>query len=159
MLKMKFFLILTIIGLIFWFLISGYDQQILITGLMVSFVTAIIVSKLLNFEKLNKFKISKFLYLLPWYFFEIMKAILYMIYFIFSYRIKPNIKDIRLDTKSKRIHDCIAFSITNLPGSVAISDGKKSILSHSIVFDQNYVDGVKKFEKYYMDMLGVKSDK
>ena len=156
--RLTLFFILTISGLVFWLLISGYDNQILISVLIVSLVTAGIVLKLSS-GKPHKVKIDKFLVLIPMYLIEILKAIAYMIYFIFSGRIQPDIKGIKLSTDSKRIHDCVAFSITNLPGSVAISSDNKSLISHSIVFDKNYVDGVKKFESFYLKMLGVKSDK
>ncbi|MCX6821300.1 MAG: Na+/H+ antiporter subunit E, partial [Candidatus Aenigmarchaeota archaeon] len=145
-------------GLAFWLLISGYDTQILTTDLIVSLVSAGIVLKLSS-GKSHKIKLNKFLTLIPMYLIEIVKSIAYMIYFIFSGRIQPDIKEIKLNTDSKRIHDCVAFSITNLPGSVAISSKNKSFTSHSIVFDKNYVDGVKKFESFYLKMMGVKSDK
>jgi multisubunit Na+/H+ antiporter MnhE subunit len=154
--KVTSFLILTIFGLVFWFLISGYDTQILLFGLAVSLATSGIVLVLMHSEKSYKIKLTKLLFLPPWYLYEILKAIVYMIYFIFTKKIQPNIKEVKLRTKSKTIHDCIAFSITNLPGSVAISNGNKSLTSHSIVFDQSYIDCIKKFESYYMKMLGVR---
>jgi len=156
--RLTLFFTLTILGLVFWLLISGYDNQILTAGLIVSLASAGIVLKLSS-GKSHKVQLNKFLTLIPMYLIEIVKAIAYMIYFIFSGRIQPDIKEIKLSTDSKRIHDCVAFSITNLPGSVAISSDNKSLISHSIVFDKNYVDGVKKIESFFLKMLGVKSDK
>jgi multisubunit Na+/H+ antiporter MnhE subunit len=152
--KEMLFLTLTFFGIIFWLLISGYDTQIFIFGLIISFITSTILLKIIYPEEFQKFKLTKFLMFIPLYFIEILKAIAYMIYFIFSKRIQPNIKSIKLKTNSKTIQDCVAFSITNLPGSVAISSEKKSFTSHSITFDQNYVDGVKKFESYFLRMIG-----
>lgn len=150
------FLTLALCGVIFWLLLSGYDKQIFAFGLIVSFIVSVTVLKVIYSEKLPNIKFTKFLIFIPLYFIEILKAIAYMIYFIFSGRIQPNIKEIKLKTKSKIIHDCIAFSITNLPGSVAISSGNKSLISHSIVFDQNYINGVKKIESHFLRMMGVK---
>jgi len=147
---------LTLLGLIFWFLLSGYDEQIVISGLAVSLITAGIVLKVVYTGKPYKFKFVEFLKFIPLYFIELLKAIGYMIYFIFSKRIQPNIKGINLRTNSDTIKDCISFSITNLPGSVAIDSNDKSLTSHSIVFDQNYVNGVKKFESHFLRMMGVK---
>ncbi|MDI6826186.1 MAG: Na+/H+ antiporter subunit E [Candidatus Aenigmarchaeota archaeon] len=153
------FLVLTLCGVVFWLLISGYSTQIFIFGLIVSFIVSGIVLRVIYSEKFYKFKFIKFLVLIPLYIIEIMKANIYMIYFILSKRIQPNIKEIKLKTKYKTIQDCIAFMITNLPGSVAISSKNKSFISHSIAFDQNYVKGVKKFESYLLQILGLKNDK
>jgi len=150
------FLMLTLLGLIFWLLLSGYDMQIFVFGLIVSLITAGIVLKIVYSGKPHKFNFVKFLMFIPLYFIELLKAIGYMIYFIFSKRIQPNIKGIKLRTNSDTIKDCIAFSITNLPGSVAIDSKDKFLVSHSIVFDQNYVNGVKKFESHFLRMMGVK---
>ena len=150
------FLMLTVLGLVFWLLLSGYDMQIFVFGLAVSLITAGIVLKIVYTGKPHKFKFIEFLKFIPLYFIELLKAIVYMIYFIFLKRIQPNIKGIKLGTNSDTIKDCIAFSITNLPGSVAIDSGNKSLVSHSIVFDQNYVNGVKKFESHFLRMMGVK---
>lgn len=150
------FLMLTLLGFIFWLLLSGYDEQILIFGLFVGLASAGIVLKVVYTGKPYKFNFVEFLKFIPIYFIELLKAIAYMIYFIFLKRIQPDIKGIKLGTNSDTIKDCIAFSITNLPGSVAIDSGNKSLVSHSIVFDQNYVNGVKKFESYFLRMMGVK---
>jgi multisubunit Na+/H+ antiporter MnhE subunit len=152
--KMISFLILTLCGLVFWLSISGFDRQISIVGLIISFIVSGITLRAIYSEKPQKLNLIKFLKFIPLYFVEILKAIIYMIYFVFSKKIQPNIKEIKLRTKSRIIQDCIAFSITNLPGSVAISSENKSFTSHSIVFDQNYVKNVKKFESYFLKMIG-----
>jgi multisubunit Na+/H+ antiporter MnhE subunit len=143
-----------LIGLVFWVSLSGYDKQIFISGLIVSFIVSGIVLRIIYSDKPEKFSIINFLLFIPFYFIELLKSIGYMIYFIFSGKIKPNIKEIKLLTRSKVIQECIAFSITNLPGSVAISSDNKSFVSHSIMFDKNYVDSVKKIETYFLKILG-----
>jgi len=155
----KYFLYLFVLLILIWFLLtSSFHFQEIITGIFISFILSVFLTKRyigLGFPPLGAKRIIFFLFYIIVLFIEIIKANLDVAYRVLHPKmpIKPGIVVVRTELKSDIAKVFLANSITLTPGTFTLDILGDNLLVHWINVRTENVDEAtkiisKKFEKY-----------
>lgn len=138
--------------LLYLILVNSIQREVVITGLIVSFIAALMLTRFINlpFKYLNPMRWIFALIYLPFFIVEVVKANLRIALIVLNPKlpISPELKTGKTKLKSPHSKLLLSSSITLTPGTLTVDVNEDELQIHCVSTDKSAEEIMRPFEKF-----------